>query len=171
MIVQSVQCDNCGKIMKIDYDDYFELSGSIKRGVRYSLNSKDDSVSHICVNCFIKHFNLMVSTKREPLDIEKQGDILKRKIEDTGPYTPQKGEPIPYDKAVRYELPFEVTCTGDTKPISACEKRAPTGTKDDPYPNQVQRFPTDPSEEIEYPNQVQRFPTKNDPNPYNGRFN
>ena len=147
MIVQSIQCDNCAKIMKIDYDDYFELSGSIKRGVKYSLNSKNDSASHICVNCFIKHFNLMVSTKREPLDIEKQSDILKRKIEDTGPYTP-------HDKAVRYELPFELTCTGDTKPISACEKRAPTGTKDDPYPNQVQRFPK-----------------KGEPYPYNGRFN
>ena len=155
MLVQSIQCDNCGKIMKEGSEDYFEIIGGISKGTRYSLNTKlGNTPSHICVNCFIKHFNLMVSTPREPLDIEKQGDILKRKIEETGPYTPQKGEPIPYDKAVRYKLPFEITCFDDTKPISACEKRAPTGTKDDPYPNQVQRFPT-----------------KNDPYPHNGRFN
>ena len=55
MIVQSIQCDNCGKVMKIDSDEYFELSGSIKRGNKFSLKSKDESV-HICVNCFIKAF-------------------------------------------------------------------------------------------------------------------
>ena len=120
MIVQSIQCDNCGKVMKIDCDDYFELSGSIKRGVKYSFNSKDENPSHVCVNCFIKHFNLMVSTTREPQDIEKQGDILKRKIEDTGPYTPLKGEPIPYDKVIRYGLPFEVICTSDTAASQVC---------------------------------------------------
>lgn len=136
MLVQSIQCDNCGKIMKIDCDDYFELSGSIERGTKYSLKSKDDSVSHICVNCFIKHFN-MVSTPREPLNIEKQGDILKRKIEDSGPYTPLKGEPIPYDKVIRYEMPWEVTCTKDSKPWEILEKMP---TKNDLYPNQVERF-------------------------------
>ena len=93
MIAQSIQCDNCGKVMKIDCDDYFELSGSIKRGVKYSFNSKDENPSHVCVNCFIKHFNLMVTTIREPQGIEKQDDILKRKIEDIKPYIPQKGEP------------------------------------------------------------------------------
>lgn len=115
MLVQSIQCDNCGKIMKIENDEYFELSGSIERGTKYSLKSKDDSVSHICVNCFIKHFNLMVPTTREPLSIENQGDILKRIIEDSGPYIPLKGEPIPYDKVIRYEKPWDITCTGDTK--------------------------------------------------------
>ena len=137
MIVQSIQCDNCGKIMKIDYDDYFELSGSIKRGNKYSLNSKDENPSHVCVNCFIKHFNLMVSTTREPQGIEKQGGILKRKIEDTGPYTPLKDEPIPYDKAIRYELPFEVTCTGDTAVPQVCAGKScvTIPTKNKPYPN------------------------------------
>jgi hypothetical protein len=98
--------------MKIENDDYFELSGSIERGIKYSLKSKDDSVSHICVNCFIKHFNLMVPTTREPLNIEKQGDILKRKIEDK-PYTQQ---PRPFiHEEIRYEKPWDITCTGPTK--------------------------------------------------------
>lgn len=136
MIVQSIQCDNCGKIMKIDYDDYFELSGSIKRGIKYSLNSKDENPSHICVNCFIKHFNLMVSTTREPAGIEKQGDILKRKIEDIDPYTPLKGEPIPYDKAVRWEKPFEVICTSDAPMPQACAGKTcvTIPSINDPYP-------------------------------------
>lgn len=144
MIVQSIQCDNCGKVMKIDCDDYFELSGSIKRGVKYSLNSKDENPSHICTNCFIKHFNLMVSTTREPQGIEKQGDILKRKIEDTGPYTPLKGEPIPYDKSIRYRLPSdryrlpsEVICTDDTVAPQVCAGKScvTIPTKNNPYPN------------------------------------
>lgn len=130
MLVQSIQCDNCGKIIKIDCDDYFELTGSIERGTKYSLKSKDDRVSHICVKCFIKHFN-MVSTK-EPLSIENQSVILKRKFEDTGQYTPLKGEPMPL------EMPWEkVTCTKDSKPWEILDKMP---TKNDPYPNQVERF-------------------------------
>jgi hypothetical protein len=68
--------------MKIDYEEYFELSGSIKRGNKYSLNSKDES-AHICINCFIKHFNLSVLTAREPIGIENQEGVVKRMIEDT----------------------------------------------------------------------------------------
>ena len=126
MIVQSIQCDNCGKVMKIDYDDYFELSGSIKRGNKYSLNSKDES-AHICIKCFIKHFNLMVATAREPLSIEKQSDILKRRIED-----------IPYTTSpIRWEKPFEVICTSDAPMSQVCAGKTcvTIPTKNKPYPN------------------------------------
>lgn len=123
MLVQSIQCDKCKKIMTKDSQDYFTISGELKRGKEYYTANNEDA--HICVNCFIKHFNLMVSTTREPLNIEKQGDILKRKIED---YTQQ---PIPYDKTIRYEVPWEVTCTKDSKPWEIIEK---IPTKDEPYP-------------------------------------
>ena len=96
MIVQSIQCDNCGKIMKNESEDYFLITGGIYKGTKYALDAPSEN-SHICVNCFIKHFNLMVSTPREPLGIEKQGDILKRKIEGYQPLYPTKNDPYPHN--------------------------------------------------------------------------
>ena len=127
MIVQSIQCDKCKKIIAKDSEDYFTISGELKRGKEYYTANNEDA--HICSSCFLKHFNLMVATPRESFTPEKQGDILKRKIEDTGPYTPLKGEPTPYDKAIRYELPFEVTCTGPTKTDSMVARAVAELTK------------------------------------------
>ena len=136
MIVQSIRCDNCAKIMKEGSEDYFEITGGISKGTMYLLNTKPGNTpSHICVNCFVKHFN-MVSTPREHFGIESKGDILKRKIWDTDPYMPLKGEPIPYDKAVRWEKPLEVTCTSDAPMPQACAGKTcvTIPSINDPYP-------------------------------------
>lgn len=138
MIVQSIQCDNCGKIMKIDNYDYFELSGSIKRGIKYSLNSKDENPSHICANCFIKHFNLMVSTTREPIGIENQEGVVKRMIEDTRLHVPSTLPRTPLTPYI-YEKPWfdrEATCLDESKATEVCAGKTcvKVPSINDPYP-------------------------------------
>ena len=76
MIVQSVQCDNCGKIMKNESEDYFLITGGIYKGTRYSLVAPLEN-THVCVNCFIKHFNLMVSTKTDSMVIGAVAELTK----------------------------------------------------------------------------------------------
>ena len=108
MLVQSIQCDKCKKVISKDSLDYFTISGELRYGKEYY--TANNEAAHLCVMCFSKHFNLNLTFSRE--FTEKQGDILKRKID--YPFMP------------KYEFPFEITCTGQSK---------------------------------------------NDPNPFNGRFN
>jgi len=76
MIVQSIQCDKCKKIiLEKNSEEYFTIKGTLRRGsIDYTGNISD---AHLCVTCFLKHFNLSVSTPRECMPLKKQESILE----------------------------------------------------------------------------------------------
>lgn len=105
MIVQSIRCDKCKKIiLEKNSDEYFTIKGALRRGsIDYTGNISD---AHLCVTCFLKHFNLSVSTPREYIPLKKQESILEL----IPPYRWGEGIHIPITCTDSYEVCSGKTC-------------------------------------------------------------
>jgi len=68
MKIESIACDYCDSVFKLNDEKFFTIEGVFKFG-KHEFNSlqTQEKVLHICFNCFAKKLNLNDISKNENL--------------------------------------------------------------------------------------------------------
>lgn len=66
MKIESISCDYCDSVFKLDSKNFFTIEGKMEFGKKeIDTKQKSNNVIHICLSCFAKKMNLNIVNKKE----------------------------------------------------------------------------------------------------------